>query len=348
VRRHSRALTLSVALTIAFVWILRAGALPLFPPAGALAKTDGLLITLAALFLLASMLLKYVRYHFLIAPLAQLSLRRLMTISAISMALITLLPFRLGELARPALLREKGKVSLMAVTGTVGAERIIDGVAFGLALMLGLWFAPPHEPLPSRIGNLPVPVAMVPRAAIAATSAFGVALVLMILFAWRRAFARSVTERVVGIVSKKLGARLAHLISNLSDGLRFLPSVRFTGPYLLITACSIASHALAILLGAQAVGLPALTFAQSTVIVGVLALGFALPNAPGFFGAVQLALYAGLGLYVLPEQVVSEGAALTFLFYVGYLGIVALLALAALLFEYLVPDAARNQPVAVE
>jgi hypothetical protein len=339
VRKHSRALVLSIALTIAFVWILKRGALPLFPPAGTLAKADGWMVAFAAALLLASMLTKYARYHFLIAPIAELSFVRLMTISSISMAVLTFLPFRLGELARPALLREKGKVSLMAVTGTVGAERIIDGVAFGLALIGGLWLAPPHEPLPTSIGNLPVPVALVPRAAFAATGAFALALVLMVLFVWRRALAKRITERVVGIVSPRIGARVAHSISNLSDGLRFLPSVRYTGPYLLVTAVSIGCHALSIFYGAKAVGLPEMTLAQATVIVGVLALGFALPNAPGFFGAVQLAMYAGLGLYIVPEKCVYEGAALTFLFYVEYLGIIAVLAVLALVREYLVPTA---------
>jgi hypothetical protein len=84
---------------------------------------------------------------------------------------------------------------------------------------------------------------------------------------------------------------------------------------------------------ASAVGLPPLSFGESSVLVGVLAIGFALPNAPGFFGAVQLALYAGLALYVPPAAVVREGAGLVFIFYASYLGIVLGLALLGLLLE---------------
>src|SRR5450432_3180109 len=182
VRRHLRAIAASLALTIGFSWGMKAGALPFVPPAAALARVDAWLAVGFALAMLASMLTKYVRYYFLLAPIARLPLRRLMTISSIGMALVTLLPFRLGEFARPAMLREKGKVSGWAVTGTVGAERIIDGVAFGLTLLLGLAFAPPRSPLPDHIGNLPVPAAMVPRAAVVATSCFGVALLVMAAF----------------------------------------------------------------------------------------------------------------------------------------------------------------------
>jgi hypothetical protein len=343
--RHLKSIAASIALTIGFVWVMKAGALPFVPPAGALARVDTALVVGFAVAMLVSMLTKYLRYHFLLAPITRLPLRRLLSISSIGMALVTLLPFRLGEFARPAMLRQKGKVSGWAVTGTVGAERIIDGVAFGLTLLLGLAFAPPRSPLPDRIGNLGVPAALVPRAAVAATSAFGVALVVMAAFFWWRSLARRLTERVIGIFSKKLGARVADIVSNMSDGFKFLPNLRYTVPYLLVTLVSIISHIWAIAWLAQAVGISTLTFAQASVVVGVLALGFALPNAPGFFGAVQLALYAGLALYVTPEEVISSGATLAFLFYVTYLGIVILMAMLALVANYVVPEReAESEP----
>lgn len=339
IRRHVKALIASVGLVVGFVWLMRRGALPLLPPDGTLDRLDAWKLVAFEMGMLVSMLAKYGRFHFLIAPLARLSLRRILTISSISMALITVLPFRLGELARPALLREKGKLSGWAITGTVGAERIIDGVAFGLTLLLGLAFAPPREPLPDTIGGLPIPAAMVPQAAIVATSAFGAALLIMALFFWWRSFARKLTERVIGWVSKPLATRVADTVANLSDGLKFLPRLRYTVPYLLTTAVCLLSHIWALVQLGQAVQLPTLTFAQASVLTGVLALGFALPNAPGFFGAVQLALYAGLALYVMPAAVVHEGAALVFLFYVSYIGLVATLATIGLLVEYLSPTA---------
>jgi hypothetical protein len=63
----------------------------------------------------------------------------------------------------------------------------------------------------------------------------------------------------------------------------------------------------------------------------VLALGFAFPNAPGFFGAVQLALYAGLANYVAPESVVHEGSVLVFIFYFSFLGLTVLCAIVSLI-----------------
>jgi uncharacterized membrane protein YbhN (UPF0104 family) len=102
----------------------------------------------------------------------------------------------------------------------------------------------------------------------------------------------------------------------------------------LLTIFALIAHIAGIQQLAPAVGLPELTFAEATVVVGVLGLGFAMPNAPGFFGSVQLALYAGLAVYVEPAQVIHEGAAFVFIFYVTYLILVILLSLLGIFLEY--------------
>jgi hypothetical protein len=270
-------------------------------------------------------------------------MRRIMSISCIAMSLITLLPLRIGEMARPAMLRERGKLSGWAVTATVGAERIIDGVVFGVALLAGLAVTPPHEPVPDHIGGLRVPAALVPKAAIAATAVFGVALIVMVLFFWRRELARTLMERTIGVFSRPLATKIAGVIERTSDGLRFLTDLRHMAPYLAITLASVITNIWAVQLLAVAVGMPGVGFSESSVVLGVLAIGFALPNAPGFFGAIQLALYAGLALYVSPEMVTREGAAFVFIYYVSYLGVVMGLSLVALAFEYVVPDAASTR-----
>lgn len=333
-KRHLRALVASLALALGLGFIMHRGALPLLPPKGTLERVDWLRVAFLALSLVVSIVGRFVRCVFLLAPLAKVPFKRLMAISCISVGLITFLPFRLGEVARPAMLRQKGKLSGWAVTGTVGAERIIDGVLFSVMLLLGLFFAAPHEPLPDRIGNLPVPAAYVPRAALLAAGFFGVAFAGMAAFFWWRAPARRLTERVLGVISPRIATLVASAVERLSGGLSFLPNLRYTVPYVLLTVFALVAHIWGIQQLALAVSLPELTFAEATVIVGVLGLGFAMPNAPGFFGSVQLALYAGLAVYVAPEQVIHEGAVFVFLFYVIYLALVILLSLLGILLEY--------------
>lgn len=333
-RRHARTLIASLVLLVGFAGILSAGGLPVLPPAAALARVDTFGLTLFVLGMLVHMLTRFARYHFLVAPLAKVPLRRIMTINAIGLAAITFLPLRIGEFARPAMLREKGRISGWAVTGTVAAERVLDGVVFSVMLFIGIALAAPHEPLPSRIGAFPIPASLVTQAARIAAIVFGAAFVLMAWFYWFRAFARRVTEAVFGLISPRIGERIANIVSNLSDGLKFLTNVRYMLPYLGVTLVSIGAQVWAIQMLAQGVGLAEMDFARCTVVLGLVALGFGLPNAPGFFGTVQLTIYAGLAAYVAPEKVVNEGAALVFLFYVVYLTSIVILAAIALAVEY--------------
>jgi len=291
-------------------------------------------------------LTRFARNHFLIAPLAKVPFRKIMTINAIGMALITYLPLRLGEMARPAMLRDKGSLSAWAVTGTVAAERILDGLVFSGMLLTGLALAAPQSPLPDHVGNLPVPVWLVPQSAKLASLVFAAAFLVMLAFYWFRATARRVTERVVGIVSVPLAQKLAGIVERMSDGLRFLANWRYSLPYLVVTLLSVTSLVWAVQLLAQAVGLSELSFSRSLVVLGVLALGFSAPNAPGFFGVVQLALYAGLATYIAPEKVAHEGAVFVFLFYVTYLANVTLLAAVALVVELFSAPAPTVAPAA--
>jgi hypothetical protein len=120
----------------------------------------------------------------------------------------------------------------------------------------------------------------------------------------------------------------------LSEGLSFLTNVRYSVPYLVVTCISVGSQVWALQQLGLAVGMPPLSLAQASVVLGVLALGFSAPNAPGFFGMVQLALYAGLATYIPPAHVAHEGAVFVFLFYSFYLINVTLLGAVAMLVEF--------------
>ena len=333
-RRYVRPFLASLALAGGLAWVLRSGGLPFLPPDGTLETLKPWPFVAFAIGMLGQLLIRLGRSHFLLAPIARVPFWKLMTINGIAIGLITFLPLRLGEVSRPAMLREKGKLSAVAVTGTVAAERILDGVAFSLMLFFGLWIAEPHLPLPTHIGGLPVSAALVPRAARVASVGFTAAFAVMVVFYVWRGFARRATSRLVGMFSSKLAEKLADLLSRLSDGLGFLSNFRHAGPYVAVTLFSIFLHVWAIALLADATGLAELTLAQSSVVVGVLALGFAVPNAPGFFGAVQLALYAGLAVYVDPNKVAHEGALFVFLFYVTHLALVVTVSLLSLAFDY--------------
>ena len=332
-RVNARAVVASLVLVVACVWALSAGGLPLLPDADSLARVTLVDHAVFIALMTTTQLTRFARWYFLLRPIAHVSFRKVMSIGAIGLAMVFFLPMRLGELARPVLLREKGRVSALAVTGTVGAERIVDGVLFSALLLGGLWIAKPHEPLPDHVGNLAVPTSLIPQAARFAGAMFATAFAVMATFYAFRSFARRVTEAVVGVVSKDLAKKVADAVERLSDGFRFLVHGRYTAAYLALTLLSMSMQIFAVQELGNALGMDELTFTRTTVVLGVLALGFAVPNAPGFFGTAQLALYAGLAVYVAPEKVPREGSTLVFLYYSVNVVIIVVMAGIALMAE---------------
>lgn len=331
---RKKLLLVSIVLAFGSFWILRSGGLPLLPPKGTLDRVEFAPFAAFVFGVLLHMLARHARCHLMLVPLGPIRLRTTLTINAIGLAAITLLPFRLGEFARPAMLRERGRFSALAVAGTVAAERILDGVGYSALLLVSLAFTSPRSPLPDRIGDLPVPAALVPHAARTVALVFALAFVAMVLFYRFRAEARLGIERLLGAISKPLGVRVAEALARVSDGLKFLVDMRRSLPYLVLTCVAILLHVWAIERLATALGIVEVTLLEAGVLLGILSIAFAMPNAPGYFGTIQLALYAGLTMFVSPEKVVREGAAMVFLFYVVYLAIVLLLAALAIVVEY--------------
>lgn len=297
------------------MWLLRAGALPLFPGPEAFAGVKWWTVWAYTAIWIAVHLVRSLRWHWLLAPIHRVSLRKVLTVSTIGFAAILLMPLRTGEIVRPVLIRQQGKLTAWEATGTVAAERIIDGLMLSALLFIALQLATPLDPLPDHIGALPVPVAVVPGAAYSALILFTVAFVVMGAFYWRRAWARRLVENVLGLISLRLAAWLATRIEQVAAGLRFLPQTRFALPFVLATALYWLLNAAGAWLLAWGCGFTDITFAQACTLVGVLALGILLPNAPGFFGAFQISVYAGFAMYFPAEKVVTAGAAYVFLLY---------------------------------
>jgi hypothetical protein len=172
------------------------------------------------------------------------------------------------------------------------------------------------DPLPERLGDLPISVSIIPRAAYAALVVFAVAFIVMLAFhRWKRA-ARRVVEVLVGSVSARLASWVNGRIEKVADGLRFLSLWRKSVPFVLMTVAYWTLNVACTWLLAWGVGFEGFTYGRACVLSGVLALGILMPNAPGFFGAYQFSLYAALAVFYPRELVLEQGAVLVFGMYV--------------------------------
>lgn len=307
-------LAASLFLAGCFLWIFRRGGIPLLPAPGVLKHVVWPLIPLQVLALAVVTALRTYRWRYLLAPLGDLPTRKMFGISLVGFAYIAFAPFRMGEFARPYLVSRESEITFLQATGTVAAERIIDGLLVSLLLLAGLLTSTPLAQLPDHLGKLPLPVAAIPHATYSALALFTCAFLAMGIFYWARGLARSLTRSVVGLISARLAEVLTEKVERMADSLKFLPSTRNSLPYLRDTTIYWALCSVYTWLSLRSCGLEA-TIPQAIVILGVVGLGILVPSGPGFFGSFQLASYCGLAMFFPQETVLSQGSLYVFLAY---------------------------------
>lgn len=315
---------LSLLATAGLAFVLRHGALELKPSNEALSKVG--FGTFVVYFLVFSVMhvTRAARWWLLLAPVQRVALGTVVRVALVGYLAIALLPFRMGEAARPLLIRREGNVNAWAATGTVGAERLIDGLTVSLLLLTALGIARPMEHLPDRIGGLEVPVRIVPSLAIGMASMFATGCAVMAIFYWRRAWAERLTLTAVGVVSKRFANWLAKRLADMASGLGFLTEFRYSLPFFLATIVYWLLNGATWWVLARGCGLDAIGYFHAIAVMCVVALGIVVPATPGFFLAFQLAIFAGLAMYLPPSEVQGAGAVYAFYGYVLAMGLTVL------------------------
>lgn len=312
-------LAMSVGLLGLFVWILRAGALPILPERGALQRSNKLVVALYALWFFCVQASRGVRWNWLLKPFCKLPMKVAVDLTAIGNGALVLFPLRTGEFVRPLLARRYG-VSALAAASTIGAERIIDGLCVGLFLFTALALAPGHPMIHEIAGPTFRDPAVIGRAARLALGGFSIALLGLALFRWKQRWMSRLIQNTLGRVSASLSQRLTSMLERVAVGLEFLNDRSSATVYLLLTVTYWAAQICGIWFLLRGCGFSELGFVEAMAIAGVFSLGFMLPAPPGFFGAFQATFYAGLLLYFSDAQVKTDGAAAVFFAYVIQIG----------------------------
>ncbi|HEY2732330.1 MAG TPA: lysylphosphatidylglycerol synthase transmembrane domain-containing protein, partial [Polyangiales bacterium] len=272
----------------------------------------------------------------------QLSAKRVLGIGSVGFSAILFAPLRVGEFVRPWLLAQDREVFFVEAAGTVVAERVVDGLLLTSILAVSLWLATPLSPLPDHLGNLHLPVALIPAISLSAFTTFLLAFAAMLLFYFWRAAAHKLVSRIVGLVSQPLAAWVTRQIERFADSLQFLFSPRDGIAFLRDTVAYWLVTALSLWLLLRGSGAPA-SFSQTCVTLGVLGLSTLLPSGPGFFGTYQLGAYCGLSMFFPESMVLNAGAVFTFVSYTVQLAMGVLVLLAGMwLMSTTTPGAARN------
>jgi uncharacterized protein (TIRG00374 family) len=248
--------------------------------------------------LLVVHLVRTVRWGLLLRPVAAVPFARLNAVSAVGFMALVLLPFRLGELARPMLIADRRSLRTSVALSSVVVERAADGLFTGLLLVVALLGVPDGTPgiRILRVGGVVV------------TAAFA-AVIAFLAFAYRnRARAVALARAVARPFSPRLAERAAGMLDAFIHGLRVLPG---TGSVLLFFGLTAVYWALA----AGGMALLAAGFGfrlgvvESCTLIGVLVVGVMIPAGPGMIGTFQGAVVVGLSLFASADAVATRGLA---------------------------------------
>ncbi|HEX2675327.1 MAG TPA: lysylphosphatidylglycerol synthase transmembrane domain-containing protein [Polyangiales bacterium] len=314
----------SLLIASGFVYVLNRGGLPIWPGGAALSHVAVWAVPAYALVYCLAALLRTYRWIYLLRPIhADLSARRVLGIGLVGFTAVLFAPLRAGEVVRPWLLAQDGEITFVQATGTVAAERIVDGLMLTLILFAGMASTTTLSPLPTHVGKLALPVAAVHHAAVFALVLFSSAFAAMFLFYFFRGPMTKLVRALLSPISEKLAHFATDKLSQLVDGFRFLPSLQHGAAFFRDTLVYWAVCALSMLTLMRGAGLPA-SFGQACVTMGIMGLGSLIPSGPGFFGTYQLSAYCALAMFFPESAIVTQGAAFTFVSYATQLVITAL------------------------
>lgn len=249
------------------------------------------LVLLMGAVQVAGLWVRAIRWRWLALSLAPepLPLRPLFRATALAFMAINVLPFRIGELARPWLLARETPVRGSAALGTLVLERAIDFTCVSLLGGLVVFLHASGMPAWVRSGSLIfailtcVPVGLI--AALRIDEQGTLALIGGLL----RPFPPALRERALDVATEVCrglaGLRSARAVARVVLYSALLWGVVLPAPFLLG-------------LYAFDLPLPIETALIATVTANVfVALAVAAPSAPGFFGVFHFACREALGLF---------------------------------------------------
>jgi uncharacterized protein (TIRG00374 family) len=242
----------------------------------------GLLVTAYGVFA--------IRWRALLLPAARVSVGDTFSFIMIGYLANTVLPLRLGDVARAALLGRRCRVSASLVFGTVVLERVLDIVTIlGLALVLAL------------VIDLPP---MVRGGLTSFAAAALVAMVGLVLLAYNERRLPGLPAQLGPWAGSEVAVRLAGLVSRFAAGLQVLRDARQAGLVLLLSALPWAIAGAGTICWVLAFHLPVPWYAGLFVLV-VINLGGAIPSSPGAIG-----VYHYLAVLAVSVWEVDKSAAL--------------------------------------
>jgi glycosyltransferase 2 family protein len=287
-------------------------------------EADSWLIGLSALITILTMVLRALRWQYLLAPIGHARFSAAFRTTTIGFAASAVLPARAGEVIRPYLLARQEGLSATATFATIIIERLLDAVTCVILLAsFVLFFDPGMERADSTLYSLLEVGGMI----------VGGAALLVLLGMFYAARDPQAVGRWAYKLEHFLPGRITHALAatllRFAEGLAVVRTPRRLGSALLLSFPLWISIGWGIWAVIRAFGID-MPFTGSFLLIALLVVGVSVPT-PGGVGGFEAAVQIGLtSFYAVPNDR-AVGAALV-------LHLVSLLPIVALGFLFLVQD----------
>ncbi|MEO5826095.1 MAG: lysylphosphatidylglycerol synthase transmembrane domain-containing protein [Gemmatimonadales bacterium] len=214
---------------------------------------------------------------------------------AIGFAANNTLPFRAGEVLRVAVVSRLGRIPFATALSSLAVERVLDALVVVALLVLGL--------LNAGFGSnvtLPGSTAPIATTAVRVGMACAVALGIAALAAACSSTTLKLLDRI--LPQGRFGRALHDLAARMLGGLKALRDPRLAGSVAGWSAVIWLVNAAAFWIGFRAFDI-VVPFTAALILQGVLLIGIAIPQAPGYAGFFELVIVKVLALYGVPESV---------------------------------------------
>jgi len=260
------------------------------------------------------------RWRLLLRPIVQIEFKEIFAISTVGFLGINALPFRLGEMIRPMLLKRRHSIPFSTGLATIAVERIFDGLLAAIFMAIGVLSAP------TDLGQLPLLGFGLRATAIASIVIRLLSIAFLIIAVWQRQKALDVLRFFLNLVPVRFHQRLDSMAINFFSGLDSLPNRSSLVRIFFESAGVWGTMIITYWLGIVAFHLD-LHWSAAFSILGIAAIGVLIPGPPGFAGTFELFVVAALALYGVPNATAFAYAVLIHvwsLLFIGVLGMICL------------------------
>ncbi|MFA6033043.1 MAG: lysylphosphatidylglycerol synthase transmembrane domain-containing protein [Myxococcota bacterium] len=288
--------SLSLLLGLVFIWLTFKG-IDFEGLKAAFGHVSWWYLLLYLVILTGIQIVRTTRWGVMLEPVKKVPFRTLYAVSSVGFMALVLLPFRLGEFARPILIHEKGGVHMSAAMATVVVERVLDAITISVLLMVTIIIL--------ASGGFQVPDWLVNSGVIFFLVFFSM-LVVCIFMYLRPALIEKVTGVMLGWASPAIKEKANNILHQFINGLKILPDwkrllnifvqsmiywgLNATGLYVMFIACDLRD----VRTGEM------LPYIAAYALLCMQVVGISIPSGPAFTGpfdyftAITVSMFAGM------------------------------------------------------